>query len=358
MNIGTEPPGLDWETNTDSTSFDVVSNIMEGLTEYTPDLKCAPGCARSWEVLDGGKRYLFHLRDDIYWTDGKKLTAHDFEFAWKRLLNPETAASYAYFLYDIEGAFDYNTGKSKSADATKVGIKALDDYTFEVRLNKPAAYFIYLTAFCPTLPIRQDVIERFGDRWTEPDHIVTNGPFKLTHWQHEYKIELAANPTYFKGAPSLKKIKMFMVPEPSTAFALYENDELDYVDNRSCSTADVERYKNSPEYTNIPLLRNNYIGFNVTIKPFNDVRVRRAVAMALDRSAFPKILRRNEKPCSTWLPPALAGSSPDSGLPYDIPAARKLLAQAGYGDGKNFPDVKILCANREDAKLVVEELQD
>ncbi|MBP6746424.1 hypothetical protein KA344_14395, partial [bacterium] len=191
VNLGTEPPGLDWHTATDSTSFDVVSNLMVGLTQYTNDLTCAPSCAKDWEVLDDGKRYLFHLRDDLRWTDGKPVTAYDFEYAWKRLLNPATAAQYAFFLYDVVNAREYNTGKLKNADL--LGIKALDPLTFEVRLSKPAAYFIYLTAFCVSFPMRKDVVERFGDRWTEPENFVTNGPFKLKHWQHEYKMELSAN---------------------------------------------------------------------------------------------------------------------------------------------------------------------
>src|SRR5215470_12200187 len=267
MNIGAEPPSLDWHLTTDSISFDVVSNLMVGLTQYRNDLSCAPACAQSWEILDGGRRYRFHLRPDLLWSDRKRVVAYDFEYAWKRLLNPKTAAQYAYFLYDIENAFEYNTGKV--SDAALVGVHALDDTTLEVKLKKPAAYFIYLTAFCPTLPQRQDVVERWGERWTEPEHIVTNGPFLLRRWVHEYKIELAANRSFFEGCPALKKIKMFMIAEQATAFALYENDELDYVDNRSFSTPDVERYKRSPEYRNIPLLRNNYIGFNVHKKPFD-----------------------------------------------------------------------------------------
>ena len=104
VNLGTEPPGLDWHTATDSTSFDVVSNIMIGLTTYTNDLKCAPSCAESWEVLDGGTRYIFHLRKNVFWGDGKPVTARDFDYAWRRLLNPVTAAQYAFFLYDVVGA--------------------------------------------------------------------------------------------------------------------------------------------------------------------------------------------------------------------------------------------------------------
>jgi oligopeptide transport system substrate-binding protein len=356
MNIGSEPPGLDWDITTDSTSFDVVSNLMVGLTQYTPDLSCQPCCAAKWEVLDGGKRYLFHLRRDALWTDGKPVTAHDFEYAWRRLLDPKTGAQYSFFLYDVVNAFEFNTGKIKNP--ALVGAKALDDYTFEVSLKKPAAYFIYITAFCPSFPEREDVVEKWGDRWTDPEHIVTNGPFTLEKWAHEYKIVLKANPHYFEGEPKLKRIKMFMVPEQSTAFALYENNELDYVDNRSFSTPDVERFKNSPEYRNVLLLRNNYIGFNVTKKPFNDVRLRKAVSMAVDRDVFPKILRRGEYPARCWIPPGLIGHNPNSGLEYNPLAARKLLAEAGYPDGQGFPHVDLLYPNREDVRTIVEEIQD
>lgn len=356
FNLASEPPSLDWDVTTDSTSFDVVSNLMVGLTQYDNDLACRPACAASWDVEDGGKRFVFHLRDDVYWTDGRKLTARDFEYAWRRLLDPATAAQYAYFLYDIENAFEFNTGKIKDAEA--VGVKAVDDRTLVVRLKKPAAYFLYLTAFCPSYPQRRDVIEKWGDRWTEPEHIVTNGPFMLKAWEHEYKIELAANPRYFEGEPRLKRIKMFMIPEQSTAFGLYENDQLDYVDNRSFSTPDVERSRRSLQYRNIPLLRNNYIGFNVNKRPFDDVRVRQAFAMAIDRRIFPRILRRGERPAACWIPPALAGFRADSGLEFDPASARRLLADAGYPGGKGFPSVELLYPNREDARLVVEAIQD
>jgi len=356
INLGAEPPGLDWDLQTDSTSFDVVSNLMTGLTQYTPDLKCAPGCAQSWEVLDGGTRYLFHLRHGMVWTDGKPVVAQDFEYAWQRLFNPATAAQYAYLYYDVVNSYEFNTGKLK--DATQVGARALDPYTFEVRLKKPAAYFIYLTAICPSYPQRKDLIARWGEHWTDPEHMVTNGPFMLSKWAHEYKIELVANEKYFEGPPGVKKIKMFMVNEQSTAFALYENDQLDFVDNRSFSTSDVERFKNSPEYHNVPLLRNNYIGFNVLKKPFDDPRIRRAFSLAVDRSVFPKILRRNERPAYCWIPPALAGYSRDSEVQYDPVEAKRLFAEAGYPDGKGFPAVELLYPAREDTQLVVEQIQD
>jgi len=370
VNLGTEPPGLDWHTATDFTSFDVVSNVMIGLTAYTNDLKCAPSCAESWDVLDGGKRYVFHIRKNILWSDGKPLTARDFEFAWRRLLTAATAGQYPFFLYDIVGAKEFNAytadqvkAKSKPGSvligaAPELGFKAVDDYTFEVKLNKPAAYFIYLTAFCPTFPMRQDVVEKWGDRWTEPENIVTNGPYKLTHWQHEYKMELAANEKFYAGPPKVKTIKMFMVPEQSTAYALYENNELDYIDNRSLATPDIERLKHSPEYSNFPLLRSNYLGFNCKKPPFTDARVRRAVAMAIDKRIFPKILGRNERPAGSWIPEKLAGYSPANTMPFDPPGARKLLAEAGYPDGKGLPPIEVLYPNRDDVTLTVEAVQD
>lgn len=356
MNLQAEPPSLDWLVTTDSTSFDVISNLMTGLTQYTNSLAVEPGCAEKWEVLDNGTRYLFHLRKNVFWTDGKPVTAHDFEYSWKRLLDPKTAAQYAFFLYDLKNGFEVNSGKEK--DINNIGVKALDDYTLEARLKRPAAYFIYLTAFCPTYPQRKDIVEKFGERWTEPENLVTNGPFILSNWEHEYKIELTANPRFFEGPPRLKKIKLFMIPEQATAFGLFENNQLDYVDNRSFPTSDVQRYLDSPLYKNIPLLRATYIGYNVTKPPFTDARIRRALSMSIDRTVFPKILRRKELPAFNWVPPALQGYSKDSAIPYDPEEGKRLLAEAGYPDGKGFPPVKLLYPQREDAKLMVEAFQE
>ena len=356
VNIGAEPPSLDWSTTTDSTSFDVVSNLMIGLTQYKADLTVAPGCAQSWEILDKGKRFLFHLRDDVLWSDGRPLEAYDFEYSWKRLLDPATAAQYAYFFYDIVNAYEFNTGALKDKEA--VGVKALDAHTLEVRLKKPTAYFIYLTAFCPSYPQRRDLIEKWGNRWTEPGKLICNGPFLLSKWEHEYKIELVANPRFFEGEPGVRKLKMFMIPEQSTAFSLYEDNQLDFVDNRSFSTADLQRCLNSPQYHNFSLLRNNYLGFNVNKAPFQDVRVRQAFSLAIDRNIFPTILRRKERPTYSWIPRELLGYSVDSAVHPDPGKARELLSEAGFPDGKGFPRVELLYPNREDTALVVEAVQD
>jgi len=360
LNLGAEPPSLDWAKATDATSFDVVSNIMVGLTAYTPNLSCAPACAGSWEISDKGRSYLFHIRPNVLWSDGKAVTAYDFEYAWRRLLDPKTAGPYAFFLYDVENAFEFNQGKL--VDASKLGFKAIDARTFIVHLRRPAAYFLYLTAFSPTFPQRQDIIERYGDRWTEPGNLVSNGPFVLKQWQHEYKIELEQNPLYFGGTPLLKKIKMFMVPEQSTAFALYENNELDFIDNRSFPTSEVELYRkmnqHCPQYHETSLLRVNYLGFNVHKPPFDSIAVRKAISMAVDRQRLCRILRHGEKPISYLIPKPLLGFSPFDENLFNPAMARKFLASAGYPDGKNFPDVYLLYPHREDTRLLVEAIQD
>ncbi len=135
--IRSDPPTLDWSKATDHVSITIIDNIMEGLVQYDDKLQPAPALASNWDISKNGKTYTFYLRKDIYWTDGQPIKASDFEYSWKRLLNPETAAEYAYFLFDVEGAEDYNTGKTKTAD--HVGVRALDDSTFQVRLRVPAS---------------------------------------------------------------------------------------------------------------------------------------------------------------------------------------------------------------------------
>ncbi len=156
VNLGTEPPSLDWSLATDHVSFNVISNLMVGLTEFDKDLKPAPVIAKSWDFLDGGKKIVFHLREDVAWTDGKKVRAQDFEYSWKRLLNPKTASQYAYILFDIVNAQEYAEGKIK--DPSAVGVQAQDDQTLVVTLRYPASYFLAITTFEVTYPQRQDVI--------------------------------------------------------------------------------------------------------------------------------------------------------------------------------------------------------
>ncbi|HEY5648232.1 MAG TPA: peptide ABC transporter substrate-binding protein [Nitrospiria bacterium] len=352
MTLSNEPPTLDWNLATDSVSFAVLINLMEGLAEYDEHLNPKPAVARSWDISDDGMTYVFHLREDARWSDGVPVTAHDFEYSWKRLLNPATAAEYAYFLYDIEGAMDYNTGKNP--DPGSVGVRAAGERTLEVRLNKPIVFFPSITTFMVTFPMRKDVVVQYGDQWTEPDRIVTNGPFRLKKWHHEYKLTLEPNPEYYGPVPAIKQVDMYVVNERTTALTLFETGDIDITE---LPPEAIEPYKKRPEYRTAPLLRGYYYGFNIHEPPFSDPLVRRAFSLAVDRTEFPIILKGGEIPSAYWIPPGMPYHNPEIGLRFNPELARKLLKEAGYPDGGGFPEVTAVFNTGPVNRLVAENLQ-
>jgi oligopeptide transport system substrate-binding protein len=355
VNLSTEPPSLDWSLATHHTAFNVIANLMVGLTEFDQQLKPVPVIAKSWDIRDGGRRIVFHLRDDVLWSDGRKVRAHDFEYSWKRLLDPKTASPYAYLLFDIENAQEYHEGKL--TDASAVGVQAQDDFTLAVRLRHPASYFLAITTFESTFPQRQDIIEKFDSRWTEPENIVTNGPFLLSSWKHENEIQLTANPNYFKGRPAMERVAMLMIKEKTTAVALYEQGQLDFLDDHSLPAGDKKRFSKRRGFKRVPQLRAEYYGFAVDRKPFNDPRVRKAFAMAIDRKVFPRILHGGEQPASSWIPPGMLAHNPKIGVSFNPPEARRLLREAGYPEGKGFPRIVLGYDTEEDRKLAAEAVQ-
>ncbi len=358
MNLGTEPPTLDWNIAQDYSSFEIISNIMVGLTRFANDSNgeaiSKPGCAKSWEISSDGLTYTFHLDPKAQWTDGKAVQAQDFIDSFTRLLDPATAAPYAELLSMID--------LQQSS--------AIDEKTLRVKLKYPASYFIYLTSFGITYPIRLDLIERYANDWTEPKNLVTNGPFKLKEWQHEYKILLERNDDFFQDLAKIKYLKYFMVAEQASAFTLYQNNQFDWIDNRSIPVS--EHRKLGSTVKRFLLLRNNFIGFNTQKKPFNDKRVRQAFSFAINRQALSQIRSKGDEANCTWIPPSLSRFLDYETLAqsfknqfgegfelngYHPELARKLLANAGYPMGKNFPEIEILIPSREDIKLQAETLQ-
>jgi oligopeptide transport system substrate-binding protein len=353
MSIKNEPPTLDGTLATDSVSFAILTNLMEGLTQYDADLNPIPAVAKRWSYSNEGRTITFYLRKDVYWSDGKRVTANDFEYSWKRLLAPETAAQYAYFLFDIKNAFEYNSGIIMDPD--KVGIRAIASNTLEVTLKKPVVYFPSITTFMVTFPLRQDIIEKYGDSWTEPGKIVTNGPYLLEQWEHEYKLILKANPKHYEGKPEINEVHIFVVQEPTTALTLYETDELDYIELPPIA---IPHFKSSPEYRNKPQLRGYYYGFNIEKPPFDNVLVRQAFAHSIDRSLIPKILKGGEIPSSSWIPKGMFGYNESIGSKFNPQKALSLLAKAGYPDGKGFPETTAIFNTGDVNRLIGEFLQE
>lgn len=353
MRLHSEPPTLDWNLATDYVSIAIINNLMEGLAWYDSKLTAKPALAKGWTVSKDGKTYTYKLRDGLKWSDGVPLTAQHFWDSWERTLNPKTASQYAYMLFDVVGAKEYNEGKLK--DPSKLGIKAVDATTFVITLNKKAAYFPNIPTFNVTYPIRKELIEKYGNKWTDPGKLVTVGPFTLTEWKHDSKLSLAPNANYYNGKPKLEKINAYIVNEDTTAINMYESGSLHYVSR--LPALEIERLKNNPGYRNAPYLRGYYYGFNIKKAPFNDVRVRKAFAHAVDRTQIVSLLKGGQIPTTSWVPKGMMGYEQNVGLKFDVKEAKKLLAEAGYPNGKGFPAVTFMFDTRDDNKLIAERLQ-
>ncbi len=351
INLGTEPPTLDWARATDSISFLVIEQIMQGLTRLGPDLRSEPALAERWEVSPDARTYTFHLRADVRWSDGAPLHADQFVYAWRRLLAPATAAEYAYFLFPVAGARAYNSGQL--SDPNQLGVRALDALTLQVRLEAPLVYFPSLTTFMVTFPARADLIARHGEGWTEAGNLVSLGPYLLEEWRHEYRLVLRANRDFYAGPPTLDRIVGYMVGEASTALVLFEQGILDLV---RLPPLEIRRYRDRPSYRHKAALRGYYYGFNTELAPFDDARVRRAFAMAIDRDEFPKLLQGGELPAAYWIPPGMPHHNPEIGVRFDPAGARRLLAEAGVNPARLAP-VRVVYNTEQTHRLVAETVQ-
>ncbi|MEZ4574886.1 MAG: peptide ABC transporter substrate-binding protein [Vampirovibrionales bacterium] len=344
MNLGTEPPSLDPVEIIDLVSVTVVYQVMKGLTRYTDHQRIVGAYASSWDVSPDGKTYTFHLRRNGVWSDGKPVVAGDFLYGWQRVLDPKRGAPYAFLLFTIKNAEAYYKGELSTF--SQVGVKALDDYTLRVELAKPYAYFLQIMAFPTTLPQRRDLIERWGERFTEADHFVGNGPYLLEEWTHDEQIVLKPNPTYFETPPQNNGVVMLMIPEPNTSLMMYESNELDFVETESSlPIKEVRRLKGRPDFHQNPLYAIAYTGFNTQKPPFDDARVRRAFTQSIDKSWFNRIFQGGQQAFGGFIAPGLFGYNPHAGLSFDVAAARRALAEAGYPNGKGFPTVEFLYAN-------------
>lgn len=237
-------PTMDVSKGTDQVSFQTMNSTMEGLTRIDEDGTVQPGVAESWEVSEDGLTWTFKLRKNSVWSNGTPVTAKDFEYSWKRTLNPDTAAEYAYIMYDVEGAQDYNL---KGGDATAVGVKAVDDYTLEVKLVRPIAYFAELMSFQPFFPQNQAFVEECGDSYgTAADKQLYNGPFTLSTWKKEDIFTITKNDKYWDAANvKLQTINYKIVKEIGSAINLYEAGEIDKV---GLSAEYVDKYKDDANY--------------------------------------------------------------------------------------------------------------
>ena len=361
-NLGAEPPTLDPTLASDTTSVDVIEQLFVGLTDYDHEtMEVIPELATSWEVSDDGLVWAFHLRKDVFWTDGKPVTAHDIEYAVKRTLDPANASDYGYVLYIIKGAEEVNSGKVK--DLNYIGVKAIDDYTVQFALHQPAGYFPSIAGMWVARPIPRWTIEKYGNKWTDPENIVTNGSYLLKDWKHEDEVYLVKNPDYYEADKvQIEEIHAYCIVEESTAMAMYEDGTIDTV---AAPLEDLDRIKADPvlskELFIAPRLCTYYYAFNNTKPPMDNPLVRKAFSAAIDRqSLIDYITKGNQVPATTFVCPGIFGHvlpSEGVGIGFDPEAARKYLADAGYPEGKGLPEITLMFNTSEGHRKIAQAIQ-
>ena len=332
--MSNEPLSLDPAFVDDPNGGNLVVNLMDPLVRMNDDLEPEPALAEGWEMSDAGATVTFRLRDDGRWTNGDRVTAADFEYAWKRVLDPELAAGNASQLYGILGAAEYNgckTGCDELRD--QVGVRALDERTLQVKLTSPRPWFVALATHTPFLPVHRATVETFGRKWTEPENIVTNGPYRLTSWTHDESITLTKwTPWRDAGAVSVERFAVRIIKDATTALLAFEAGEINACIHRACTPPDdIERLQDGDAYVQTPGLATRYVGLNLNTVP--DLNQRRALAFALDRTSLVEnVTKAGDEPATSFTPKGMPGFDTivQDFLPQrrDIEAAQKYLEQA------------------------------
>ncbi len=307
INWGTEPPSLDPGLATDVTSSNILLNIMDPLVRLNKQLQPVPGLARSWDVSSDGKTITFHLRRDGRWTNGDPVTAQDFVYSWKRTISPGLGADYAYQFYGIVGAQAYNGCKSSCAAlADKVGVKALDTQTLQVKLVSRQPWFLTQVAHPSFLAVNKKAVQQWGNKWTEPSHIITDGPFKLAVWRHDAEIDLVKwNKWRNADQVTLTRVNGKMLSDGTSAVQAFEAGDTD-VDVIGPPPEDTPRFKGTPELKIFPALGTYYYGFNV--KNIRDRKQREAMSLAIDRATIiDHITQANQNPADAYVPKGMPG---------------------------------------------------
>lgn len=362
-NAGAEPKTLDPALSTGVPESNIQTAVFEGLTRIGEGEKVMPGIAESWSQSADGTVITFKLRD-AKWSNGDPITAEDFKYSWLRALSPEMASEYSYQLYYIKGAEDYN---SKKGTADAVGIKVVDPKTLEVTLAAPTPYFIALTAFHTLYPVNKKVVEANKDWTLKAESFVSDGPFIVKEWKHNDQIVVVKNDKYWDAKNvKITEITFKLLEDTKAALTAFESGQLDGLD--SPPIEDIDRLKASGTLKTSPYIGTYYYRFNVTKKPFDNPKVRKALTMAINRQLLiDKVTKGGQKPALAFTPPGMVDVEAGKDfravggdfIKEDVAAAKALLAEAGYPDGKNWPkDVTILYNTSAAHKTIAEAIQN
>jgi oligopeptide transport system substrate-binding protein len=323
--------------------------LFSALVYFDKDMKPQPDCAESWSVNDDSTVWTFKLRKDLKWSDGTPITAKDFVYTLQRNSMPDITCNpgglgIMYMIDIVKGVTEYSS--KKTTDPSTIGVKAVDDYTLEYTLTSPAGYFIQMVSYPTYAPLPKDKIDKFGKdtKWIRPENILSNGPYKLTDWVVDQQMTMVKNENWFGYAnrkPGVDKIVIKMIKNEATGVAAYETGELDVID---APVGDLPRIKGDAklkeELHSYNELLTQYMIIPVAAKPFDDVRVRQALSMAIDRDTLANdVLPGAISPAYQFAVPTMLGYDKDlnSELHYNPDKARELLKDAGFDGGKGFP---------------------
>ena len=361
---GSEPEDLDPQITTGVTEDNIIRALIEGLVSEDPvDLHPVPGMAERWDISPDGKIYTFYIRANAKWSNGDAVTAQHFIDAYKRALTPALANEYAYMLYYVVGAKEFSEGKLK--EFSQVGFKALDERTLRITLNNSTSFFLSLLNHHSWYPVHMPTVEEYGDpfqrgnRWTRPGNYVGNGPFVLADWKVNRVISVKKNPLYWDAARvKLNEIRFYPLERLDTEERAFRAGQIHKTYKIPLTKIPYYEEHNPAVLRKSPYLGTYFYMFNVTNSAFRDKRVRQAMTMAIDREALTKrVTRGGELPAFSFVPPNTAGYTSENKFVFDIPRAKKLLAEAGYPDGKGFPKVQLLYNTLESHKTIAETLQ-
>ena len=367
-NLGADPRTIDPVLNNAVDGSNVIYNLFEGLVHIGFDDAPEAGCAEKWEVSEDGMSWTFHLRPGLKWSDGAPMTAEHFRYGFLRAIDPANASPYAHLGFFIKNGEAFFNGKAKAED---VGLVAVDDVTFRIDLEYQTPLMLDYLSYHIFFPARADVVEQDPRGWSASGAFPCNGPFMITEWKHNSEMTLVKNPHYW-DADNVKidKVRMVMINDVNTALAAFKGGKVDY--NTLIPAPMLPQLLESGEAKARNTLGTYFYVFNTTRRPFDDARVRKAFALAVDRTAIvEKVTKGGQKPANGFIPYGIPGVNPNDltvdfraedkaeYLPEraDVEQAKKLLAEAGYPDGKGFPKVQCKYNSNLGNKAIAEALQ-
>jgi oligopeptide transport system substrate-binding protein len=358
-----EPTDLDPHIITSQQDFNLVQALFEGLTQYDPEKATpVPAVAERWEVSADNLTWTFHLRNTAKWSNGDPVTAHDFVFAYRRMLSPNLAAEYAYLLFALKNGEAFTAGKIK--DPELIGARAADDYTLVLTLDHPVPYLPSMTCHASWFPLHRATLEKFGKSdqrgtaWTRPGNMVSNGYFILKEWDQHRSIHMVKSPTYWdRDNVKLNEVYFYPIESGDSEERAFRAGQLHVT--ATLPTPKIAVYESQPDVFHPHVfLGTSYYRLNVTKPPLNDARVRRALALSIDRDRLVReVMRGHQLPARHLTPPDTAGFNAPDQISDDLATAQKLLSDAGFPEGKGFPHLDILVNTNNENIHMAEAIQ-